>query len=284
MFGSFAHMKTLLLLLPVALVGMPVDRPGQVEAPVAPPPTTEFDHSHRLWSEVLAAHVHPGGLVDYRGLRERRADLDAYLAGLERVTVKEYAAWKAEPREAFWINAYNAYTVRLILDNYPVESIQDLGGFFSPVWSKRFIPLQHLSAKHGKVLSLDEVEHGILAGISRKPLFHFAIVCASASCPDLQARAYRADTLDAQLADAGRRFLADRTKNEQTVRGGKLHLSKIFDWSKKELATYPGGIRGLLLEFGPASMSANLKEGKVRYVYLDYDWSLNEWIPPQKKR
>jgi hypothetical protein len=223
-------------------------------------------------------------LVDYRGLAKRRGALDAYLANLEAVKASEYTAWQVTQREAFWINAYNAYTVRLILDNYPVESIRDLGGFFSPVWKKRHIPLQHLSPGHRRVLSLDEVEHGILADISRQPLFHFAIVCASTSCPELRAEAYVAAELDGQLAAAGRRFLGDETKNEARKRDGRLHLSKIFDWSEDELVAFPGGIRGLLQKYGPEEMRWASRASELPIAYLDYDWSLNEWIPPRKKQ
>ncbi|MBJ02182.1 MAG: hypothetical protein CMK00_04835 [Planctomycetes bacterium] len=272
-----ATMKTLLFMFVFQASVLAFTLPAQA-------PTELFDHDHPVWDELLAGHVHAGGMVDYRGLAKQRGRLDPYLESLQAVTAKEYATWENKEREAFWINAYNAYTVLLILDNYPVESIRDLGGFFSPVWKKRFIPLQHLAPGHKKTLSLDEVEHGILAGTARQPLFHFAIVCASASCPELRPEAYTAAKLDGQLAEAGRGFLADKSKNAARVRDGKLRISKIFDWSKGELKAFPGGIRGLLLEYGPQEMLITLKDANVPLAYLDYDWSINEWIPPRKER
>jgi hypothetical protein len=251
-----------------------------------------FDHQHAAWTKLLADFVHDKGLVDYRGLAKRRVEFNQYLRSLETVTAKEFASWQPLQREAFWINAYNAYAIRLILDNYPVDSIKDLGGFFSSVFSKEFIPLQHLAtvdprseAGSKDKLTLGEVEHDILANISKKPLFHFAIVCASWSCPELLNRAYAADSLVTQLEAQTRLFLADASKNHQQIVGGKLRVSKIFDWAEDELNTYPGEIRGLIKDFGPASVTKDPALGKVKFKYRDYDWSLNEWkAPPSKTR
>ncbi len=252
-------------------------------AVVAAAPKAEFDHSHGRWNALLVEFVHTGGRVNYRGLARKRSQLDRYLGDLRSVRYPDFKKWTGPEREAFWINAYNAYTVQLILDNYPVKSIRDLGGWFSPVWDKRFIPLQHLSREHGKVLSLGEIEHEILAKKARQPLFHFAIVCASGGCPELRAEAYTAKLLDKQLGNAGRTFLADTSKNGQEVLGGKLRVSKIFKWSEDELQEYPGGITKLLADFAPKPVSEALRRGRVRLEYGDYDWSLNEWVPPAVK-
>ena len=245
---------------------------------------SDFDHQHAAWTALLADTVHPGGLVDYPALALRRAELDAYLSGLQAVTVEHYRDWTATEREAYWINAYNAYTVQLVLDHWPVASIKDLGGFFSSVFSKRYIPLQHLARSeaeaevHGrKALSLGELEHGVLGRIARRPLFHFAIVCASRSCPELRASAYTAAELDEQLAAQARQFLADPTKNDTRIVDRRLRVSRIFDWSEDELQTYPGGIRGLLKTFGPATLGDDPELADVRLRYRDYDWSLNLW-------
>ena len=244
----------------------------------------DFDHDHGAWGGLLADTVHPGGLVDYPALALRRAELDAYLDSLKGVQVADYRAWTAPQREAYWINAYNAYTVQLILDHWPVESIKDVGGFFSSVFSRRFIPLQHLARSeaeaevHGrKALSLGELEHGVLGRIARRPLFHFAIVCASHSCPELRAGAYSAASLDRQLAAQARQFLADATKNDTRIVDGRLRVSKIFDWSEDELQTFPGGIRGLLQAYGPVTLADDPELADVRFRYRDYDWSLNLW-------
>ena len=257
---------------------------GAVEAQEAA--AGAFDHSHAAWDGLLRAHVHDGGLVDYPGLAERRAELDGYLAALEAVSAADFAAWEPTQREAFWINAYNAYTVQLILDHYPVKSIRSLGGLFSSVFDKRFVPLQHLvpaeplaKASTKKKLSLGELEHGILGRTARLPLFHFAIVCASWSCPELRPEAYVPARLDEQLGEQARAFLADGTKNDQRIEKGRLRVSKIFDWSEDELEGYPGGIRKLLADYGPATLVDDPALAAVKLRYRKYDWSLNLWKP-----
>jgi hypothetical protein len=237
-----------------------------------------FDPAHLAWDTLLREFVHEDGLVDYRGLAARRAELDAYLAALQAVKTEEFAGFSAEQREAFWINAYNAWAVALILDNPQAASIRDLGGLFSSVFDKRFVPLQHLGGAD-KPLSLGELEHAVLGKTARRPTFHFAIVCASRSCPELRAEAFVADRLDAQLAEQARRFLADPAKNDVTIADGRLRVSKIFDWSEDELERYPGGIRAILRDFGPDAVAQHPALATVRLKYRDYDWSLNAWLP-----
>lgn len=243
-----------------------------------------FDHGYRAWSAILAERVHEGGLVDYDGLRRDRAGFDAWLTSLEAVPAADFAAWPVAQREAFWINAYNGYAIQLVLDHAPKKSIRDLGGLFSSVFAKEFIPLGHLHGRPGERLSLGEIEHQILARESPSPLFHFAIVCASASCPELRPAAYTGDGLEQQLADRARKFLADPTRNAPRIRGGVLRVSKIFDWAEDELGQYPGGIRQLLADLGPATWTSDPALGKVRLKYLDYDWKLNAWKPAKDSR
>ncbi|MDA0668028.1 MAG: DUF547 domain-containing protein [Planctomycetota bacterium] len=247
-----------------------------------------FDQEHKVWNALLQEHVHEGGLVDYVGLGRKRSQFDLYISSLEGVTAKEFRTWKAPEREAFWINAYNAYAIQLVLDNYPVDSIKDMGGLFSSVFDKRYIPLQHLvvvdpraKASRSKALTLGEVEHEILFPISQKPLFHFAIVCASTSCPVLLDEAYTAAKLEEQIEQQTRMFLADSSRNNGSISSGKLGISKIFEWAEDELDTYPGGIRKLLLDFGPPSLVKDKALSKAKLKYRDYDWSLNQWLPPK---
>lgn len=240
-----------------------------------------FDHAHAAWDQLLREFVHEGGLVDYAGLAGKRAELDAYLTSLQAVPAADFAAWSAPQREAFWINAYNAWTVALILDHPGVKSIRDLGGWLSSVFDKRFVPLQGLTGGR-KLLSLGEIEHGILGKTARSPLFHFAIVCASRSCPALRAGAYSADALDEQMAAQARLFLADPAKNDVEIREGRIAVSKIFDWSEDELQRYPGGIRALLRDFGPEAVAKHPQLSSVKLKHRDYDWSLNAWSPQDK--
>ncbi len=276
----------------LAGVGAPAWSQDAQQTPAQEPTqSTGFDQNHKAFDRLLKDFVKPQGLVDYQGLQKRRVELDRYLAGLQAVTVTEFAKWTGMQREAYWINAYNAFTLRLILDNYPVDSIKDLGGLFSSVFSKEYIPLAHLAqvdkrsevSTRGK-LSLGEVEHDILAHVSRTPLFHFAIVCASWSCPPLRNEAYTAAKLDQQLAAQTRQFLADASKNDTSLKKGRYRVSKIFDWAEDELDDYPGGIRALLKKFGPASVTEDLGFAKAKIKYRDYDWSLNEWKSPEDQK
>ncbi|KAA3612871.1 MAG: DUF547 domain-containing protein [Planctomycetota bacterium] len=266
-------MKLAALLL-LSLGWLPQQPSAQTEPKAAKPAV--FDH--RPLDALLKAYVHQDGLVDYRGLKRKgRASLQAYLMRMETISPARFRSWSEAEKQAFWINAYNAYTLELILRHYPVDSIKDLGSLFSSVFSKRFIPLQHLSSHHRKPLSLGELEHEILGTQFDSPMFHFAIVCASISCPPLRAEAYDPIRLNRQLADQARIFLADSSKNDVRIIDGKLRISKIFDWSEDELEKFPGGIRGLLKSYGPPSVAQDPALAKARFRYRSYDWSLNEW-------
>lgn len=233
---------------------------------------TAFDHAHAAWTRLLGNFV-KDGWVDYAGLRGSRAELDAYLAALENVRPPEYEAWARPERLAFWINAYNAYTVRLILDHYPVESIKRIGGLFRGPFSKTFIPLKGL---RGKDLSLDDVEHRILRKEFDEPRIHFAIVCASKSCPALGPEAYGAADLDRQLDEAARAFLADPKKNRIDRAKRALEISSIFKWFREDFEKAAGTLPAFLARFTDVETAKALREGEEWKIgFLDYDWSLN---------
>lgn len=157
--------------------------------------------NHQLWDGLLQKHVSvlPGGgatQLDYGAVKSARGELSQYLEQLQSVPRVQFDAWSKSEQLAFLINAYNAWTVELILRNYPgVESIRDLGSWFASPWKQAFIPLL------GKTVSLDDIEHGLIRGSRRykEPRIHFAVNCASIGCPALQAQAYRGDALEQQL-------------------------------------------------------------------------------------
>ena len=173
-----------------------------------------FDHSHRAWDALLKKNVAVIGdghasKVDYAAFKNQRAALGDYLKTLSAVTRADYDGWSKPQRLAFLINAYNAFTVELILTRYPdLKSIKDLGSVFQSPWQKKFFTLL------GAERSLDEVEHDTIRapGAFDDPRIHFAVNCASVGCPMLMRDAYVADRLDAQLDDATRRFLSDPTR------------------------------------------------------------------------
>lgn len=242
-------------------------------------PTFALGYDHGAWDRLLNAHVVPirNGVstqVDYGGMARERAALKAYLDGLSAVSATKLESWPESERLAFLINAYNAWTVELILTAWPdLESIRDLGGLIRTPWKKRFIPLL------GEVRSLDDIEHGMIRakGVYDEPRIHFAVNCASIGCPALRAEAYDAARLDSQLEDATQRFLADRSRNR--LEDGQLKVSSIFKWYGGDF-TRAGGVHGFLAAYAePLGLSGAdaeaLRANAIPIDYLDYDWGLN---------
>lgn len=245
-----------------------------------------FDHQHAAWNALLAKHVKPfaGGnasAVDYAALKLERAALHAYLAGLAAVGEADYGTWSKPQRLAFLINAYNAWTVELILTRYPdLESIKDLGSLFQSPWKKKFFRLL------GQERSLDDIEHGMIRapGTFDDPRIHAAVVCASIGCPMLRPEAFVAGKLEVQLEDGMRRFLADATRNRFDAAAGRLHVSKIFDWYGKDFEKGHQGYASLKATFArhaaqlaaTPEAQARLRNGEYRVEFLDYDWRLND--------
>jgi hypothetical protein len=173
--------------------------------------------------------------------------------------------WSANEQKAYWINAYNAFTVSLIVSKYPVKSIKDIGGKIYKVntpWDIKFITIG------GKKYDLNNIEHGILRKKYDDPRIHFALVCAAISCPRLRNEAYTAAKLDAQLEAAGKDFLNDTAKNN--IRADQADLSKYFTWYQGDFTK-----KGSLVEF--INKYSQIKiDNNTKINYLDYNWSLNE--------
>lgn len=233
------------------------------------PPAQDFmlDDEHALLAQVLAAVVHADG-VDYAALRRDHATLDAYRAQLARTTVP------ADPRAkmALYINAYNAFTLALVVDllpeaeaRWPTWSIKDGGTTLQSVWKKYDFELA------GQRITLDQLEHVRLRPMG-EPRIHFAINCASRSCPALAATPYRARTLEADLTAAVRVFVDD--PRQLRLVGDKLLVNPILDWFGADFAVV-GGVRSYLRDHvveGP--LKAHLR-GSGALGYFDYDWTLN---------
>lgn len=240
-----------------------------------------FDHGHAAWDGLLKKHVRwlPDGKqsqVDYAGFQADRAALGDVLRSMSAVTPAQFDGFTREQQMAFLINAYNAFTVELILTRYPdLKSIKDLGSIFRSPWKNEFFTL--LGAKH----HLDWIEHEQLRPRYAEPRIHAAVNCASIGCPALRDEAFTATRLEAQLADGMRRFMADRTRNR--VRDGKVEVSMIFKWFAED---FEQGHRGWKrvedvfathaadLSDDPA-VQARLRERALPVAHLDYDWSLN---------
>ena len=192
-----------------------------------------------------------------------------------------FRGWRPSARQAFLINAYNAFTVELILTKYPaLKSIKDLGSLLSSPWKPKWVPLL------GGRLSLDDIEHGLLRarGAYDEPRVHFAVNCASVGCPMLCEEAFTAERLPVQLQQQTERFMADRTRNRWNTARGRLELSRIFDWYGEDFALGHQGIRSLKAFAGQhAERLADappdrerLRAGAFDIAFLDYDWALND--------
>ncbi len=236
------------------------------------PPCGSFDHGHGAWNGILKERVQ-AGVVDYRGLlKHDRQRLHGYLASMEGVCKSEYGKWSDEQKLAFWINAYNAYTVKLILDNYPLKSIRTIGTLPGAAWRQKIVAFERLM---GKRLSLEHVEHEIIRKRFEEPRIHFALVCAAKSCPPLRSEAYQARELTMQLDEQAESFLGDRRMNRFDPASRTLHLSRIFDWYKEDFGTDDAALARYAAKYLPKPHADVVKSGKVKVKFLDYDWSLN---------
>jgi hypothetical protein len=232
-----------------------------------------LDHEHTAWTALLSRSV-ADGRVDYRGLKARgAAELEAYLRSLESVGPEAYAAFTREQRLAFWVNAYNAYMVQLVLRHYPLTSVRKIGWLPLAAFFRGFIPLR---AVGDKPLSLNDIEHVQLRAGLRDARIHFAIVCASRSCPKLRSEAYRASAVDAQLDEAARGFVGDALRNRVVPATGSAEVSSIFKWFRKDFTREGCTLGEYLARYaGPAEAELLRRKGND-LGFLRYDWGLNE--------
>ena len=239
-------------------------------------PPLGFDHAHATWTKVLADFGRADGF-DYRSLKKERKSIDEYLTLLLSVEVEDFETWTREQRYAFWINAYNAYTVRLVVDHYPLKSIRDIGDEELGTWDRRFIPLQHLFPQaKGKPLSLNDVEHEILRKQFEDARVHAAVNCASRGCPPLAASAFTPKGLDEQLDGVTRAWLADEERTRFDAEKGVAEVSEILRWFEGDFVRDGKSVAGWLAKFAPEKHSAWLAKGPVTLRYLEYDWALND--------
>ena len=234
----------------------------------------EFDHTHAALDRVLQARVKKER-VDYAALKADRQDLEAWLKSAGAVPEAEFNRWTQPQQLAFLINLYNAATLRLILDHYPVKSIKDIGNIFKGPWKQEVVPLL------GKTVTLDHLEHGVLRKNYAEPRVHFAIVCAAKGCPPLRAGAFVADKLDAQLEEQGRIFLGTKEKNRWDAAAGVLYLSPIFKWFSADFEKKSGSVVKFVTPyFSPEDQKTIAAARSPEVRYTDYDWSLNSQPKP----
>jgi hypothetical protein len=218
---------------------------------------------HSLYGELLRKYV-KSGVVDYQGFKKVETKLDQYLSILEKTDTK---ALSRNEQFAFYINAYNAWTIKLILSAYPgIKSIKDLGSLFKSPWKKEIARID------GDIVTLDHIEHDILRPRFKDPRIHFAVNCAAKSCPPLRSEPYQGDVLDQQLKEMTEAFVNDPKRNR--LEGKTLYVSSIFKWYSED---FNGDIVGFFKKYAGGELKEGLqKQAKeIRVEYLDYDWSLN---------
>lgn len=244
-----------------------------------------FDHSYRAYGELLQRHVRGAG-VDYAALKADRAALDRVVAAFDSEATRGEPEWPRDQRMAFWINAYNAFTLRAIVDHYPIRSswftlqprnsIRQIEG----VWTE-------LTWKAGgRAVTLDDIEHGILRPKFGDARIHFAVNCASISCPPLAPEPYVAPVLDRQLDAAARAYLAGA--EGVRVDGDTLRVTSLFDWYGEDFigqyAPLVAGERpakerailGTIVAFGSEPAKSLAATGRPRIRFIDYNWGLND--------
>lgn len=216
---------------------------------------------HASWDALLKKYVDDQGRVAYRDLQAQdRATLGHYLSTLAAARIEEMTE---SEEKAFWINAYNAVIVYGVLNGLTAEGVLARQRFFR--WYRVRIA--------GQERSPDDIEHGVLRTKFRDPRIHFAIVCASTSCPKLRREAYVAERLEQQLDEATREFVNDPTRNR--IERQRIALSMIFQWFAADFVSAAGAVTHFIARFVDAEKQAILQAYQAPLTYLEYDWTLN---------
>ncbi len=222
-------------------------KPAKVDKFSGPP-------RHTIFSEILSATVSSTGEVDYRKLKSMEDKLDKYLKIISEAKID--ASWTREQKLAFWINAYNAFTIKLILDHYPVKSITDI--LNGKPWDKKWIHID------GKTLSLNDIENGIIRPQFNEPRIHFAVNCAAQSCPPLANKAFTSKNLESMLEKRTKAFINNPKYNHLSK--NKIKISKIFDWYKDDF----GNVGAFVSRYADTTVKPTAK-----ISYQEYNWQLN---------
>lgn len=222
--------------------------------------------SHEPFTRLLKSHVTNTGKVNYRGFIKDSIEFSKYLKRLSDNPPQK--SWNKNDQMAYWINAYNAFTIKLIMKYYPVKSIKDIGSsiqipFVNTPWDIKFI-------KIGKDrLDLNNIEHGILRKKFDDARIHMVLVCASKSCPALLNEAYEGAKLEDQFTKQARAFLSDPFRNK--VSKSSAELSMIFKWYSMDFNKDGKTVADFVNQYAPVKIIPSTK-----ISHLDYDWTLNE--------
>lgn len=228
--------------------------------------TTLWAFDHSAYDKMLHKYTHDGRFA-YSDLLANKEDLASFRAYLKSLSDTDPTTLPSDvERKTFWVNAYNAFTIDLILQHYPIASIRKISGPFGSPWKKDFFKI------NGRNMSLDDIEHGTLR--KRKEFqdarIHFALVCASKGCPPLQSFAFAGDKIDEQLETIARAYLTDSKKTVYDASSDTLRLNSIMKWYGGDFERDTGSLRKFLKKYLPQITD------KTRIEFQEYDWLLNE--------
>lgn len=232
--------------------------------------STSFSQTHKMFSDILSDHVR-NGLVNYQRLQSD-SRLNNYLHSLSTTNPSNL---EKTDELVFWINAYNAFTLKVVLDNYPLKSITEIktsSDKVKTVWDEEFISI------NDKKYSLNDIEHKILREKFKEPRIHFAIVCASLSCPELLNESFESENIKEKLNQQASRFLSDKSRNDFNLQTRTAYLSKLFDWYKTDFGKNDEEVLLYLSNFLSDEIKKDIikNSGSWTISYKNYDWSLNE--------
>lgn len=232
--------------------------------------TAEEAPSHALWDSLLKVHVKPSGMVDYQGFIKDSVILNDYLSALSN-SAPDPKKWSENERLAYWINAYNAFTIQIVIRHYPIDGIKDIASglnipFVSTTWDIKFITIG------GEKINLNRIEHGIIRKEFDEPRIHFAVNCASISCPVLLDEAYVADKLDDQLDKQSQQFINDSSRND-VKSAQEASVSKLFTWFSGDFKDEDRTVVDFINQYSKVKLNKD-----ASLSYLDYDWSLNDHV------
>ena len=228
----------------------------------------EFDHSHKNYDQLLQDQV-KDGLVNYKAIKVDPEVLNGYLDTLGKVEKATFNAWPEKERLTYLINLYNAATIKLIVDNYPVKSIRDINKEGAGPWKLNVVNL------FGKKISLDALEHDIIRKNYNEPRIHFALVCAALGCPKLPNWAFVSLKLEQQLEARTKLYLADKSINYIDEGNKTIYLSSIFNWFAGDFKKTHSTVLDFVKQYLPAD-EANKLNPNFRVNYTEYDWNLND--------
>lgn len=221
---------------------------------------TAVDNKTEIYNNLLKKHVDEKGFVDYTSFKKDEKKLDEYLSYLSNTSPEK--SWSTDKQKAFWINAYNAYTIKLILNNYPLESIKDINKNGKTAWK---IPFAKVGSE---TYTLDHIEYEILLKKLFDPRIHVGVNCASISCPKLENKAFTENNINETLEKLMKEFINDSSRNK--ISKNKVEISELFDWFTDDFSKN-GSVISYLNKYSDIQINAD-----AQISYLNYDWSLNE--------